>query len=98
MISIDTNVLVRICHDDSDAADQTVSARKLAVEKVSSEGIFVTLPALIETVWVLRTRYKKPKQKIIEFIETLSTTKGITLDQEHVILGASQEYPSGKHA
>ncbi|MCX7113621.1 MAG: hypothetical protein NTX45_26750 [Proteobacteria bacterium] len=54
MVTVDTNVLVRIMIDDPGASAQMLAARGLA----SEAGIlFVTQIVQVETVWVLQSAY-----------------------------------------
>ena len=95
MISIDTNILVRICHEDPESPGQTKAARRLALDKANSEGIFVAFPTLIETIWVLVSRYKVDKQNVIQFVYSLLSTNGVKVDQELLILAALKDWERG---
>jgi hypothetical protein len=56
MLGIDTNVVVRLVV--SDDADQTRRARKLVERALSrDEPVLVSLLVLLESEWVLRSRY-----------------------------------------
>jgi predicted nucleic-acid-binding protein len=58
-IAVDTNVLVRILVEDRSAPDQCAAARRLVADAAASgETLLITLCALLETEWVLRSRYK----------------------------------------
>ena len=55
MLGIDTNVVIQLLV--SDDAEQTRRARKLVELAVSrDEPVLVSLPVLVETEWVLRSR------------------------------------------
>lgn len=70
MLGIDTNVLVRFLVQDDDA--QFEKARKLIKREVAAgRRVFVNQLVLMETEWVLRSRYAVPKNKIIEAISGL---------------------------
>lgn len=95
MVSLDTNVLVRVCHDDSSAPCQTRAARNLVQQKAQSEGVFVALPALIETVWVLRSHYKVDKADVMAFIQGLLAAKGVKVDEEALVAAALIDWKRG---
>lgn len=62
-IAIDTNVLVRLLVRDDEA--QYVAARRLVDEAAAhEEPVLILLGALLETEWVLRSRYKLDKASI----------------------------------
>lgn len=62
-IAIDTNVLVRLLVRDDEAQFQ--SARRLADEAAAhDEPMLILLMALLETEWVLRSRYRLDKASI----------------------------------
>ncbi len=55
MLGIDTNVVIRLVI--SDDAEQTRRARKLVEQTLSDdEPVLVSLPVLLESEWVLRSR------------------------------------------
>lgn len=68
MIAIDTNVLVRLLVDDPNELAQTQLARQLLIEHGAA---WVSSIVLIETVWVLQSRYQLAKEEIIAVIEKL---------------------------
>jgi predicted nucleic-acid-binding protein len=62
-VAIDTNVLVRLLVRDDEA--QYAAARRLVDEAAASEEpVLILLGALLETEWVLRSRYKLDKASI----------------------------------
>lgn len=72
MIGLDTNVLVRFLVRDDE--DQFERARKL-IRRQAQDGqpVRVSLLVLLETEWVLRSRYKLSKAEIlVTFSELLS--------------------------
>jgi predicted nucleic-acid-binding protein len=84
MIGLDTNVLVRLLVVDD--ADQTNRARRLvrgALE--SAEPVLVSLPVLLETEWVLRSRYELGKAEILAAFRGLLETRELTFEDEPAI-------------
>lgn len=76
MIAIDTNVLVRLLVDDPNEIIQSRLARQLLIEQGSA---WVSSIVLIETIWVLQSRYKLPKEEIISVIEKLTSHEALTI-------------------
>ena len=71
MLGIDTNVLVRFLVRDNEV--QFEKARKLIKREVAAgRRVFVSQLVLLETEWVLRSRYGLPKIEIITFILPLA--------------------------
>ncbi len=64
MLGIDTNILVSFLVRDDEA--QFEKARKLIRREISAgRRVFVNQLVLMETEWVLRSRYAVPKNHII---------------------------------
>ena len=84
MVGIDTNVLVRFLVRDDEA--QFEKARRLIRRETSAgEAVFVCLPVLLETEWVLRSRYGFKKAEIAEAISGLLDTTEIQFEAEPTI-------------
>ena len=81
MIGIDTNVLVRfLIRDDEPQFDK---ARKLIKREVTAgRRVFVNQLVIMETEWVLRSRYAVPKVQIIEAISGLLDSVEIQFEDE----------------
>ena len=70
MLGVDTNVLVRYLVRDDET--QFEKARRLIKREVAAgRGVFVSHLVLLETEWVLRSRYGLPKNLISEAISGL---------------------------
>ena len=84
MLGIDTNVLVRFLVRDDEA--QFEKTRKLISREVSAgRRVFINQLVLLETEWVLRSRYSLPKNSIIESISGLLETTEILFEDEPAI-------------
>jgi len=84
MLGVDTNVLVRFLVRDDEA--QFEKARKLIKREVAAgRRVFVGLLVLLETEWVLRSRYGLPKPLIIEAISGLLDAADVRFEDEPVI-------------
>ena len=69
-IAIDTNVLVRLLVRDDEA--QYSAARRLVDEAAAAdEPVLIVLSALLETEWVLRSRYQLDKASIAGAVTAL---------------------------
>lgn len=87
MLGVDTNVLVRYLVRDDEA--QFERARKLIKREVlAGRCIFVSQLVLLETEWVLRSRYSLPKNMIIETISGLLDATDVRFEDEQTIEGA----------
>ena len=84
MLGLDTNVLVRLLVAD-DAA-QTRRARALVARAVErEEPVLVSLPVIIETEWVLRSRYTFDKAAILASLSGLMAAREFTFEDEPAI-------------
>ena len=84
MLGIDTNVLVRFLVRDDEI--QFEKASRLIKRGVGAEeDVFVSLLVLMETEWVLRSRYGVQKIEIIEAISGLLDATEAQLEDEAAI-------------
>ena len=84
MLGVDTNVLVRFLVRDDEA--QFEKARKLIKREVAAgRRVFVSQLVLMETEWVLRSRYGLPKHRIIEAISGLLDAADVRFEAEPVV-------------
>ena len=84
MLGVDTNVLVRFLVRDDEA--QFEKARKLIKrEVVAGRRVFVSQLVLLETEWVLRSRYSLSKNLIIETISRLLDATDVQFEDEPAI-------------
>jgi predicted nucleic-acid-binding protein len=84
MLGIDTNVLVRFLVRDNEV--QFEKARKLIKREVTAgRRVFVNQLVLMETEWVLRSRYIVPKNQIIAAMSALLDTADVQFEDEPAI-------------
>jgi predicted nucleic-acid-binding protein len=84
MLGVDTNVLVRFLVRDDEP--QFEKARKLIKREVAAgRSVFVSQLVLLETEWVLRSRYSLPKNLIIETISSLLNATDVQIEDESAI-------------
>jgi predicted nucleic-acid-binding protein len=81
MLGVDTNVLVRyLTRDDQ---PQYEKARRLIDREVNKgEPVLVSLLVLLETEWVLRSRYELEKSEIVAAFSALLDTADLTFEDE----------------
>lgn len=94
MLGIDTNVLVRLLVADD--ADQTRRARRI-VEKSVGQGdpVLVSLLVLIETEWVLRSRYELDKGTILTAFRGLLESRDLAFEDESAVEEALFHWKDG---
>jgi predicted nucleic-acid-binding protein len=81
MIGIDTNVLVRYLVRDDQL--QFAKARRLITREVSTgQAVLVSLLVLLETEWVLRSRYALAKAEIVGALSALLDTAEVGFEDE----------------
>ena len=81
MLGIDTNVLVRYLVRDDQA--QYEKARRLIDRELSKgEPVLVSLLVLLETEWVLRSRYDLAKADLIATFSALLDTSDLVVEDE----------------
>jgi len=74
MIAFDTCLLVRFLADD----DKTQA--DFAEELMRTYTVFIPDSVLLETEWVLRSRYKKSRKKLAAFFNILLETENVVLE------------------
>jgi len=81
VIGIDTNVLVRFLTRDDES--QYELARSLIQSQLDAgETLFVSLLEVMETEWVLRSRYGLSKARIIEVLTGLLESRETVFEDE----------------
>lgn len=84
MLGIDTNVLVRFLVRDDEA--QFERARKLIQRELATGGeVFVNQLVLMETEWVLRSRYSLSKHRVVEAISGLLDASDVRFEDEAAV-------------
>ncbi len=84
MLGIDTNVLVRFLVRDHEPQFQK-ARRLIQWEADAGQPVFVSLLVLLETEWVLRSRYQLEKPAVVATISALLDAIGIQLEDEAAI-------------
>jgi predicted nucleic-acid-binding protein len=89
MIAVDTNIIVRLIVAD----DEAQVARALALAE--RENFFVGLTVLIETDWVLRSRYGFDRGRVTNALLALADLVSITFESEADVRWAIERYALG---
>jgi len=101
-IAIDTNVLVRILVQDPTAPTQCAAARQLVADATAAgEPLLVSLCALLETEWVLRSRYRVGRKAMVAAFISMLETPGIELEHDATVeeaLYLLDQHPSADFA
>jgi predicted nucleic-acid-binding protein len=93
MISVDTNILVRIFLENE--PEQTKRAQNLMNQTGHGMRIFISSYALLEFVWVMKTK-KIPRSEIYNALIIMADTPGITIGNREIVLSAAEKYHKGK--
>jgi predicted nucleic-acid-binding protein len=81
MLGIDTNVVIRLII--SDDAEQTRRARKLVEQTLSDdEPVLVSLLVLLESEWVLRSRYGFKRDALLSIFRALLEARELSFEDE----------------
>jgi predicted nucleic-acid-binding protein len=81
MLGIDTNVLIRYLTRDNQPLYE--NARRLIDREVAKgKPVFVSLLVLLQTEWVLRSRYEMAKAEIIAAFSALLDTADLAFEDE----------------
>lgn len=84
MLGVDTNILVRFLVRDDET--QFEKARRLIRREVAAgHRVFVSQLVLLETEWVLRSRYGLAKIEIIEVVSALLDANDVQFEDEPAI-------------
>lgn len=84
MLGIDTNVLVRFLVRDDEA--QFERARKLIGRELAARRrVFISQLVLLETEWVLRSRYGLSKEQMIVTLSSLLDAADVQFEDEPAI-------------
>lgn len=80
-IAIDTNVLVRLLVRDDEAQFQA-ARRLLARAAAADEPVLILLGVILETEWVLRSRYKLDRASIAAAFTQILESSDVELEHE----------------
>lgn len=84
MLGLDTNVLVRFLVRD-DELQFTRAQNRIKREVAAGGRVFVSLMVLLETEWVLRSRYALTKAELLGTFSTLLEARELEIEDEHAL-------------
>ncbi len=87
MIGLDTNILVRyLTQDDS---TQSPKAREIIERRLTEENPgFISIVAMVETVWVLERAYELTTHEIVGAVERMLQTDVLVVESEQEVFTA----------
>jgi predicted nucleic-acid-binding protein len=89
MIAFDTNLLVRfIVDDDRQQAD-------IAESLIRTNTVFLSRTVLLETEWVLRSRYRIQRRPLAGFFQQLIDMENVELEDGPLVAKAVEWYRLG---
>lgn len=87
MIGLDTNILVRYLTQDDPI--QSVKARDVVERQLTDENPgFVSIVAMVETVWVLERAYELATREIVRAVERILQTDVLVVENEQEVFTA----------
>lgn len=94
MLALDTNVLVRYLAQD-DAKQSAIATRFLEQRLTSADRGFVSLVTLLETVWVMESRYGADATLVAEILADLLDAPTLEVQDAPAVRAALQLYRKG---
>ena len=89
MITLDTNLLVRFAtHDHQEQA-------KIATRLIEGNPVYIPVTVLLETEWVLRSRYRYRTADFVALIRFLLAQEQILLEDADAIAAAVRAHSAG---
>ena len=89
MIAFDTNLLVRfVTEDDQQQAD-------IAESPMRTHTVFLSRTVLLETEWVLRSRYQIQRWPLAGFFQQLIDAENVELEDDSLVTKAVEWYRLG---
>ena len=95
MRSLDTNVLVRYLMAD-DPRQCAAAERVLEQCHENQEQVFLSIPVLCETVWVLTRGYRESKPVVIEILKQILDKDLFQVEDHAVVRRSLEAYRDGK--
>jgi predicted nucleic-acid-binding protein len=81
MLGIDTNVVIRLIVSDN--VEQTRRARRLVEQALNrDEIVLVSLLVLLESEWVLRSRYRFDREALLAIFRALLEARELSFEDE----------------
>jgi predicted nucleic-acid-binding protein len=87
MIGLDTNILVRYIAQD-DPIQSPIATDIMERRLTAQTPGFISLVAMVETVWVLERSYRVARAELAAIIERLLQTSTIVVEHERAVFAA----------
>ena len=81
MKAVDTNIIARLLLDDH--AEQSPIARRIV-----DEGVFIPPTVLLETAWLLRSRYQLSREAVAAYLIGLIEIPSVTIADPNAVAWA----------
>lgn len=94
MKALDTNVLVRYLAQD-DARQSAIATRLLEDQLNTADRGFVSLVVLLETVWVMESRYQASATQVSDILSDLLDTPTLDVQDAPAVRAALLRYRKG---
>lgn len=95
MTALDTNVLVRFLVRDDEKQARIVYDRFKQAES-AREVLFVPLPVVLETLWVLESAYKKSREEILDALDELKSMPILEFEKTSILQSLVSEGRTSK--
>ncbi len=89
MIAVDTNIVLRLILDDEPRQIETI--RQL----MQRQRLFVSLTVLLETGWVLESRYRMPRSQVVASLDGITALEGVAIARPLLARWAIDRYQAG---
>lgn len=89
MTAFDTNLVVRIATGDNP------SEKAAALTLLEAHPVLILKTVLLETEWVLRSRYQRTSAEIGEFLTFLIESEGVVIEEAERVQRALRYYRAG---
>lgn len=94
MIGLDTNVVVRYLTRDDEGQFRAAEAVMRAAAR-TGEPVYIGLPVLLETVWVLQRAYAVDRSAVASTLQALLESPDIVLENEPLVEAALDAFQTG---
>jgi predicted nucleic-acid-binding protein len=95
MIGLDTNILIRYLTQDDPV--QSLKASEIIERRLTEKNPgFVSIVAMVETVWVLDRAYSFPAQEIAAAVERMLQTDMLIIENEQEVFTAMIALKNGQ--
>jgi predicted nucleic-acid-binding protein len=94
VIGLDTNVVVRYLTRDDEGQFRAAEAVMRAAAR-TGEPVYIGLPVLLETVWVLQRAYAVDRSAVASTLQALLESPDIVLENEPLVEAALDAFQTG---